>query len=275
MTSPSPVTGYQPSRAPFSGALSFFAAVVALLWIPGGPAADFVASCPASRFDDSGVVRQVFDGDTLELTDGRRVRLLGINTPELGHDDRPSEPLAEPARTFLETLAAPGKQVNLRFDSERYDRYGRLLAHVFLRSGVNVQAELLTAGLALTLVVPPNEWNHACYGSLERDARKAGLGIWRLNRFRVVAATRLNSKARGFHIVSGKVERIGEGRKNLWLNLAPKVAVRIPKDDLNHFKDLGPRALVGRRVEVRGYVERRRGELRITVRHPAALVVLD
>lgn len=266
---------YPPPRAPLSGALSFFAAVVVSLWTPGGPAAEFDARCPASRFDDHGVVRQVFDGDTLELSDGRRVRLLGINTPELGHDDRPSERFAEPARTFLETLAAPGTRVKLRFDSERYDRYGRLLAHVFLRSGVNVQAELLTAGLAVTLVVPPNEWNHACYEVLEGNARQAGLGIWRLDRFQPVAATRLNAKTRGFHIVRGKVERIGEGRKNLWLNLAPKVAVRIPKADLNHFKDFAPRALAGRRVEVRGYLERRRGELRITVRHPAALVVLD
>ncbi len=220
-------------------------------------------------------MRQVFDGDTLELSDRRRVRLLGINTPELGHDDRPSEPMAEPARTFLESLAAPGARVRLRFDAERYDRYGRLLAHVFLPSGLNVQAQVLTAGLATTLVVPPNEWNYSCYAALERAAREAGLGIWRLDRFQTVAANRLKATARGFHIVGGKVERVGEGRKNLWLNLAPKVAVRVPKEDLIHFKQFALRALAGRRVEVRGYVERRRGELRITVRHPAALRLLD
>ena len=268
------MTDYRPHRAQFRGAVSFFAAFAVLLWIPGEPSADSKPLCPSSRFDDRGLVRQVFDGDTLELSDRRRVRLLGINTPELGHDDRP-EPMAEPARTFLATLAAPGSWVKLRFDAERHDRYGRLLAHVFLSSGINVQAQLLTAGLATTLVVPPNEWNHACYAALERTAREAGLGIWRLDRFRAVAAHRLKATARGFHIVSGKVERIGEGRKNLWLNLAPKFAARVPKEDLVHFKQFALRALAGHRVEVRGFMERRRGELRITVRHPAALRLLD
>jgi len=265
----------RPSRAPFSGALSFFAAVVVLLWIPGGSAADSLAACPASRYDDHGVVRHVFDGDTLELSDGRRVRLLGINTPELGHDDGPSEPFAEPARTFLESIAAPGTRVRLRLDSEREDRYGRLLAHVFLPSGVNVQAELLTAGLAMTLVVPPNEWNHDCYARLEQAARADDRGIWRLDRFRPAAANRLDPDTRGFRIVTGRVERIGKVSKNLWLNLAPGVAVRVPKDDLVYFKDRILGTLVGRRVEVRGYITRRRGELRITVRHPAALRVLE
>lgn len=244
-----------------------------LLWLSG--CADAVATCPASRYDDGGVVRWVVDGDTLELSDGRRVRLLGINTPELGHDDRPAEPLAEPARTFLESKAAPGTRVKLRLDSEHEDRYGRLLAHVFLHDGVNVQAELLAAGLAMTLVVPPNLWNHDCYARLEQAARADQRGIWRLDRFRPAVADRLDPDARGFRIVTGKVERVGKGRKNLWLKLAPGVAVRVPRDDLIYFEDIALDALVGRRVEARGYLARRGGELQLTVRHPAALRLLD
>lgn len=270
------MTAPLPRRAPFKRALSFlFAVLLALPWIAGGSAAESAPACPASRYDDHGVVREVIDGDTLELFDGRRVRLLGINTPELGHDDRPAEPFGEPARTFLESLAAPGSRVKLRFDSERFDRYGRLLAHVFLPGGRNLQSELLTAGLAATLVVPPNEWNHDCYAQLEHAARAGNRGIWRLDRFRPADADGLKASTRGFRIVTGKVERIGEGRKNLWLNLAPGVAVRIPKKDLIHFKEGAIRRLAGRRIEVRGYVERRGSELRITLRHPAALRVLD
>jgi micrococcal nuclease len=267
--------GQRPRRAPFIGALSFSTALVVLLWFPGEPDADSIATCPAARYDDRGVVRHVFDGDTLELSDGRRVRLLGINTPELGHDGGTPEPFAEPALTFLESVAAPGTRVKLRLDSERKDRYGRLLAHVFLRSGVNVQAELLAAGLAMTLVVPPNVWNHDCYARLEQAARADGRGMWRLDRFRPAVANRLHPDTRGFRIVTGEVERIGEGSKNLWLNLAPGMAVRVPKDDLIYFENIALRALVGRRVEVRGYIARRRGELRMTVRHPAALRVLQ
>lgn len=266
---------HPPRRAPFIGALLLSATLVVLPWFAGGLAGASQALCPASRFDDRGRVRHVYDGDTLELSDGRRVRLLGIDTPELGHDDRPPEPFAEFARTFLESLAPPGTRLSLRFDSERHDRYGRVLAHVFLAAGTNVQAQLLAAGLATTLVVPPNEWNHSCYDALERAAREDNLGIWRLDRYRPVAAERLSADTRGFRIVTGNVERIGEGRKNLWLNLAPKTAVRIPREDLIRFEALPLRSLLGRRVEVRGFVDRRRGELRITVRHPAALRVLD
>jgi endonuclease YncB( thermonuclease family) len=217
----------------------------------------------------------VVDGDTIELSDGRRVRLLGINTPEIGHDDGPPEPFAEPAKTFLESLASPGTRVKLRLDSEREDRYGRQLAHVFLRGGVNVQAELLAAGLAMTLVVPPNLWNRDCYARLEHAARAAQRGIWRLDRFRPAPANRLDPGTRGFRIVTGKIERLGEGGKNLWLELAPGMAIRVPKDDLVYFQDIALGALVGRRVEARGYVARRKGELQMTVRHPAALRLLD
>ncbi len=265
----------QPPRAPFRGARSFTAALFALLLTAAAAGANAAGRCPASGYDDRGVVLQVFDGDTLALSDGRRVRLLGINTPELGSDEHRPEPLADPARTFLESLAPPGALVMLRLDVERHDRYGRLLAHVFLSDGINVQAELVAAGLAMTLVVPPNEWNHACYDRLEQEARKNRRGIWKLDRFRPVSAERLSAKTRGFRIVTGKIQRIGEGRKNLWLNIAPRVAIRIPKEDLTHFRALPPRSLLARAVEARGYVERRRGELRITVRHPAALRVLD
>ena len=254
--------------APFFGALLFFAA---LSWAAGAPAAATENACPASRYHDRGTVRHIFDGDTLELTSGEKIRLLGIDTPEIGHDDRPSEPLAEPARTFLQSLAPPGTRIRLRFDRERRDRYGRLLAHVFLGDGVNVQAELLEAGLATTLVVPPNEWNHFCYERVERAARRDRRGIWRLERYQPVAAARLDKNARGFRIVTGKVLRVGESRKNIWLNLAPRVALRIPREDLVYFRDLSPRSLLHRRVEARGFVDRRKGELRITVRHPAAL----
>ncbi len=261
--------------APLIGALLFSAALILASWAAGARVAAAGAACPASRYHDRGTVRQVYDGDTVELVGGDKVRLLGINTPELGHDDRLPEPFAEPARTFLESLAPPGARVKLRFDVERADRYGRLLAHVFLDNGANVQAELLEAGLATTLVVPPNEWNHLCYDRLERAARDDRRGIWRLERYRPIAANGLKPDTRGFRIITGQVIRIGESRGNLWLNLAPGVALRIPRDDLIYFRAVPPRSLLFRRVEARGFVHRRKGELRMTVRHPAALRPLD
>ena len=231
--------------------------------------------CPADHSDERVISARVFDGDTLALGDGRRVRLLGINTPEIGHDGAPSEPYAEEAKAFLARLAGPGEQLRLRLDIDRFDRYGRLLAHVFADDGSNLQARLLAAGYAATLVVPPNEWSLACYAAAQARARKSRIGIWGLEEYQPIPAENLADTVRGFRVVTGRVQRVGESRANLWLNLSPRVALRIPKDDLAYFGDLDPRSLAGRRLEVRGWVQKRRGELRITVRHRSALTLLD
>lgn len=231
--------------------------------------------CPADRTTERVVSAQVFDGDTLALVDGRHVRLLGINTPEIGRDGEPSEPLAEEARRLLEHLAGPGTPLRLRLDVERLDRYGRLLAHVFSADGDNLQARLLDSGLATTLVVPPNQWSVECYSRVENRARARGDGLWAMDAYGPVPAENLPPSTRGFRLVRGRVQRIGESRANLWLNLSRHMAVRIPKADLGYFAGLDPRDLAGRRLEVRGWIYRRRGELRMTVRHPAALTLLD
>ena len=217
----------------------------------------------------------VYDGDTLRLQDGTNVRLIGINTPEMGRDGEPSEPLAEAGLTALEALAGPGTKLGLRVGQEQRDRYGRLLAHVFLGDGSNVQRALLETGLATALVVPPNLWVLPCYAEAEAIARKQRLGVWKLDTYRPTPAAGLDRGERGFRLVKGKVARIGESRGNWWLNLTREMAVRIPKRDLEHFHAYHPKDLLGREVEVRGWLQRRRGEFRITVRHPAALVLRD
>jgi micrococcal nuclease len=231
--------------------------------------------CAADRVDQRVVSAHVFDGDTLALEDGRTVRLLGINTPEMGRGGEPSEPVAEDAKALLARLAGPGTALRLRLDEERFDRYGRTLAHVFGDDGDNLQARLLEAGYATTLVVPPNQWSVDCYAAVETRAREERLGIWRLARYQPTPAEDLPLSARGFRLVTGRVQRVGESRGNLWLNLSRHVAIRIPRDDLVYFGDLDPRRLAGHNLEARGWIQKRRGELRITVRHPAALKVLE
>lgn len=217
----------------------------------------------------------MFDGDTLELRDGTKVRLGGINTPEIGRDGEPSQPFAEAARRHLLDMAAPDRPLQLRFDTERRDRYGRLLAHIFLADGTNVQASLLNGGLATTLVVPPNVWSHECYARIEAKARAARRGIWSLVSYQATPAESLGMETRGYRIVTGVVQRIGESRNNLWFNLTPQVALRIPRVDLANFRELDLHGLRGQRVEARGWIHERKRQLRMTVRHPAALRVLE
>ncbi len=92
---------------------------------------------PGDRF----VVNRVLDGDTVELLGGDRLRLRGIDTPEKG------EPLYDEATKFLRNLTL-GKTISLEYGSVRRDRYGRLLAFVFVDDTLLVNRAILAAGLA-------------------------------------------------------------------------------------------------------------------------------
>lgn len=231
-------------------------------------------ACPADRIDAWAEVRSVLDGDTVSLSDGRRIRMVGVNAPEVGRDDRPAEPFATAARRALEGLAGPGSRVGLRYDAERQDPHGRTLAHVFLPDGTNVQRELLARGLAASIVVPPNAWGWECYREAERGVRSAGRGIWGDARFRPTDPARLPPAAEGFWVVTGQVVRVGEGRNAWWLNLDGGFAVRIEKRDLENFPGLQPPKLKGRRIEVRGWVNASPRERWVNARHPAMFSVL-
>lgn len=89
----------------------------------------------------------VIDGDTFVAEGAGKVRLIGVDTPELGRDGKKDEPGAEKARRFLKELIG-GKTVLLDYDSERFDKYGRTLAYVTTETGLSVNEELLKRGLA-------------------------------------------------------------------------------------------------------------------------------
>jgi endonuclease YncB( thermonuclease family) len=98
------------------------------------------------RFDDeqSYRVQRVVDGDTLLLAGGTRVRLIGVDTPELARDGRPDEPLAREASDFTRR-EVEGRDVTLEFDRDRRDRYHRVLAYVYV-DGRMLNEELIRAG---------------------------------------------------------------------------------------------------------------------------------
>ncbi len=122
--------------------LAFFMVVLGALVVP---TALLGGTTDATRSTDSAVVASVHDGDTLTLADGRRVRLLQIDTPELGS----GECYSRAARTALLRLAPVGARIVLEADGglDRVDRYGRLLRYVH-RSGTNVNLELVREGAA-------------------------------------------------------------------------------------------------------------------------------
>ncbi|MGQ9688958.1 MAG: thermonuclease family protein [Desulfobaccales bacterium] len=123
------------------------------------------------------LVAQVVDGDTVILNTGHKVRLLGLDTPELEREGRPAEFLAHKAKEVLADLAQ-GKRVRLEYDKVRYDRYGRLLAYLFLLDGTDLGRELIRQGLARVYTIPPNLRFREELLAAQREALKARRGIW-------------------------------------------------------------------------------------------------
>ena len=122
-------------------------------------------------------VRYVFDGDTILLDTGQRVRYVGIDAPEIGREGKETEFMALEARAFNWQLVARSK-IRLEFDHERKDRHGRLLAYVFLESGEMVNGLLIRKGLAHVLCKKPNVKHQALFLRYQRLAMTEKLGIW-------------------------------------------------------------------------------------------------
>jgi micrococcal nuclease len=127
---------------------------------------------------ESARVQRVVDGDTIVLAGGERVRYIGVDTPESVKPGTPVQCFAKAASHFNSRLVE-GERVRLRFDAERRDRYGRLLAYVYRASdGLFVNAELVRRGYARTLTIPPNVEHAGQFARLARLARRQGRGLW-------------------------------------------------------------------------------------------------
>jgi endonuclease YncB( thermonuclease family) len=242
-----------------------------------------VASAQAAQ------VERALDGDSLLLTDGRQVRLIGINAPELGHSchagsrkdcvPTPDQPLARAAQRRLAQLTE-GKRVRLETGREDRDRHGRTLAHVHVGE-MNMEQVLLREGLAWLVAIPPNVAHIAGLQSAEAEARRARRGVWAEPAYTPIAAEQLRLAGTGFHLVAGTVRAVRPGKRNHYLELAPRMVLVIPHE---HWKEYfardanyaaGPAVLAGKQLVARGWLSGRGDELRLRVGHPAMLTWLD
>ena len=123
-------------------------------------------------------VKRVNDGDTIVLTDGRHVRYIGINTPEVDHGSQKAEPYGYKAKNYNKKMVL-SKMIRLEFDKERYDQYGRLLAYIFLKDGKFVNKAMIEQGYAYFLTRRPNVRYNKVLLQSQRNAMSAKRGIWR------------------------------------------------------------------------------------------------
>jgi micrococcal nuclease len=119
---------------------------------------------------EQALVARVIDGDTVELADGRHVRYLGIDTPEVG--DYYADEATARNRDLVE-----GKTIELQRGSRDQDEYGRLLRYVYV-GGTFVNAELVVEGYATAYVFDPDDRYSQVLVQLEQYARMKELGLW-------------------------------------------------------------------------------------------------
>ncbi len=140
----------------------------------------FLAGCSQeTAAGDWVVVERVVDGDTFIIAGGERVRMIGVDTPETVKPGTAPQPYGKEASQYTETMLS-GKKVRLEFDVAERDKYGRLLAYVYLEDGTFVNEKLVSEGYARVMTVPPNVKYAERFLAAERKARQERRGLWGL-----------------------------------------------------------------------------------------------
>jgi endonuclease YncB( thermonuclease family) len=226
------------------------------------------AWCAVEEYDGRGRVAYVYDGDTVRLASGEKIRLVGINSPELDHEHGQHQPQARAARRYLQQLLAlADDQVLIDYAPESRDRYQRRLAHLYLPDGRNINEMLVAEGLAFRIAIPPNLQHQACYQQAEDKARKAGKGVWANTRYWILDSHKVGKQHRGFRLVQGRITGIEETRKSIWLLMeGERIRIRIARSDRSQIQ-LDIDKLVGQRVLARGWLHPNNYGMQLRLKH--------
>ncbi|WP_417553089.1 thermonuclease family protein [Marinomonas fungiae] len=213
-------------------------------------------------------VQRIVDGDTLHLSDGRKVRLVGVNTPELDHENGRHEAFALEAKQRLSSLA--GDQVYWQSAHESEDRYGRKLYYLFTKDRESIASQLLSDGLGYRIAVPPNIRYQDCFAKSEQIAREAKRGLWQ-------HPTQWQPQA-GFAVARSKLTSITHNRGGWWLETSQDLVINIPRYAEHYWSEKDIYFLQGKSVEARGWQYQRKNHRKdrfksvvLTVKHPQDL----
>ena len=144
---------------------------------------------------ETAIVLSVVDGDTLKIKyEGREenVRLIGIDAPESkpnekakrdaqrsGQDLKTIIAMGKEATRYVKTLVKPGDKISIEFDVQARDKYGRMLGYVYLSNGRMLNEEIIKAGYANLMTIPPNVKYQKKFLMAYQEARKNQRGLWK------------------------------------------------------------------------------------------------
>ncbi len=216
-------------------------------------------------------VAYVYDGDTIKLENGEKIRLLGIDTPEVASHYRKAVAGGNIAQKWLRQKLKD-QSVYLEYDQEQRDKYKRVLAHVFLENGEHLNVALVKEGLAIVNLFPPNLRYKDELLAAQKTAQQQQLGMWAMKRYQLTSADKVR-KVSGWKRYQGTVQSIKNNRKYVRLFINKKLNIRIAKQNLYLFPEL--ESYIGQTVEIRGWLSGKKSPFSILVRHPSALILLE
>ena len=144
---------------------------------------------------DMARVKRVIDGDTLKVNykvKEESIRLIGIDAPESwpnkkaksdaqrsGEDLKTITAMGKEATNYVKSLVKPGDTVRIEFDVQKRDKYGRLLVYLYLSNAKMLNEEIVRAGYAYLMTIPPNVKYQERFLKAYREARESSRGLWK------------------------------------------------------------------------------------------------
>lgn len=255
-----------------------------LYLLAGGQA---YASCNLTDGGSFKIV-EVVDGDTVILSSGKQVRMVGTQAPKLALNRKNfiDWPMADIAKQELETIAL-GRTAKLKYGGRKIDRHHRILAHLFVKNDAGeevwLQEYMLKTGLARTYSFKDNR---SCITQLltaEATARSALKNIWGHEYYQIIDATdlkRLNEKHGTYQVIEGELRKFehlyGQLYFNFGANYRTDFTINVGKANRMAFAQTGIdfKSLIGKKIRVRGWLEKRGGPM-IEATHPEQIEFLD
>lgn len=218
------------------------------------------------------LVKKVFDGDTIMLGNGQKIRFLGINTPEVAGANKQAEAGGEVAKNWLKKKLEHQK-VRLEGDVEKQDKYQRSLAYVFTEDKQHINLELVRQGLATVNIYPPNLKYIDALLEVQKFAEKAGLGVWGDPAYLPQGFQSITEdNYKGWKRITGRVNALKKTHKYSYLQFSKQVSLRIENQFLGLFPPL--QDYVGKNIEARGWINKNKDRFAVQIRHPGELKIL-
>ncbi len=241
----------------------------------------FLACGSAPDFSEI-TVTEVIDGDTIKLSNGRLLRYIGLDTPEVRVKEKGKfiykpQPFALEAKKYNAALVE-GKAVRVEFDVDKEDKYGRLLGYCFVEDTF-VNARLIAEGYAVLYTYPPNVKHVDLFVKLQKEAREKQKGLW--GSYAVIDHTRAGRYLNQIRTVRGRVVSTYKSAKCVFLNFGrdykTDFTVVIFNNSLGAFYKAGIDPVDfyrDKKVEVSGRIREYNGP-EIIVNAPAELDIID